>query len=110
MKSAYFRKPDFDNINNYKVVSNKKECGSGSSSREFLPLQERLQNNTEAIKNCCRPLPTPKMLCINQDNINVAAQKRYIPEVLPSIDDMHLSMQPSMQKPPRLSFVDPPWL
>jgi hypothetical protein len=32
---------------------------------------------------------------LNQENINVA-QKRYIPEVLPSIDDLRLSMQPSM--------------
>jgi hypothetical protein len=47
---------------------------------------------------------------INQENINVVAQKRYISEVLPSIDDLHLSMQPSMQKPPRLSYVGPPWL
>jgi hypothetical protein len=47
---------------------------------------------------------------INQENINVVAQKRCIPEVLPSIDDLRLSMQPSMQKPPRLSSVSPPWL
>jgi hypothetical protein len=61
--------------------------------------------------HCANPLPPfLQMPRINQENINVAALKRYIPEVFPSIDDLRLSMQPSMQKPPRLSSVGPPWL
>ncbi|KAH8941557.1 hypothetical protein BDL97_14G047900 [Sphagnum fallax] len=112
MRSAFLFKPDFDSSNSSKAVSNKKkrEYGSGNGSRESSSLQERLQTSVEAIENCRPPPPTPKMPRINQENINVVAQKRCIPEVLPSIDDLRLSMQPSMQKPPRLSSVSPPWL
>lgn len=74
---------------------------------ELLQLGARLLLHT----HCANPLPPfLQMPRINQENINVAAQKRCIPEVLPSIDDLRLSMQPSMQNPPRLSSVSPPWL
>jgi hypothetical protein len=63
MRSAFCCKPDFDNSNSSKAVSNKKkrEYGSGNGSRESSSLQERLQTSVEAIENC-RPLPpTPKV-------------------------------------------------
>jgi hypothetical protein len=67
MRSVYFCKPDFDNSNNYKVVSNKKKkgYGFGNGSRESLSLQERLQTNVKAIENYRPPPPTRKMPCIN---------------------------------------------
>jgi hypothetical protein len=62
MRSAFFCKPDFDNSNSSKAVSNKKkrEYGSGNGSRESSSLQERLQTSVEAIENC-RPPPTSKV-------------------------------------------------
>ncbi len=65
MKSAYFCKPDFDNSNNSKVVTNKKkkEYGFGNSSKESLSLQERLQTSVKVVENCYPPA-TPKMLVL----------------------------------------------
>jgi hypothetical protein len=67
MKNVYFYKPDFDNSNNSKVISNKKkrEYGSSNGSRESSSLQEQLQTSVEAIKNYSPRPPTPNMPRIN---------------------------------------------
>ncbi len=63
MRRAFLCKPDFDNSNSSKAVSNKKkrEYGSGNASRESSSLQEQLQTSVEAIENCRPPPPTPKV-------------------------------------------------
>ncbi|CAM6035013.1 unnamed protein product [Sphagnum compactum] len=82
MRSAFFCKPDFDNSNSSKAVSNKKkrEYGSGNGSRESSSLQERLQTSQSEV---------PRLLHSSNNN-NSGSLLQVLTPLPPSLRFSHL--------------------